>query len=582
MTKPSAVDLFENAATRAARRHHDALNTRDWQAFVANVSPTYAYSDRRSGTATDYTGDDALSAHRIAFDLDEVRTERQFIATRGESLAVYGTLTTIRDGAFGLSEIECLVLVETDAQGRIATQLMFDNDDIIGVLDELDARYVALGGLDLRTPRHAFNTRDWDLYATFFPEDASVDDRRTAGYGQLDRDGFVAYERAMLEMAPDLTLRVDHVIAQSTATLVVGAITGTQDDGPFEMPYISLSQSAPDGRTTAITLFDIDDLNDARAEYDRLTKPLVVDLFENAATRASQQQEDISNAQDWQAFVASVSPNFSWHDRRSGLALDCTGEEALSIVRLSFELDEFRLDLQLVATRGEALALHRATTRVRDGASGPSEIECLAVYETDANGRLAAQVIFDAADITGALDELDTRDVAHGGNPLGATFRHAVTARDWETLRSLMTPDCTFADYRTAGWGLTTRDAFVDYQRSVGELSPDTQLWADHTRSRGNVYISAGRAFGTRTGGPWEIAYVTIGVCRTDYRTTHVENYELSDMARAQERFAELVVAETAAPVANLAWQAAEQQATSVAAQNWESYLAHTRAGLRR
>ncbi len=573
LTKPSRVDVFENAATRAARRLHDAMHAKDWHAFVTRLAPNFEYSDRRAGLATDYIGENALAAHRIAFEIDEVRNVRHIVATRGESLALYHVLTTIRDGASGPAEMEGLGVIEVGADDRVVAQVLFDADDMTGAVDELDARYVELGGLDARAAREAFNTRDWDRYASFLPEDGSMDDRRTVGYGLLDREGFMAYELSMLEMAPDVMLRVDHLRETPTATLVVGAYTGTQDGGPFEIPYLTLAKFAPDGRCIAIVEFDIDDLDTACAEYDRLTRPLVVDLFENDATRASRRHVDVSNAQNWQAFLATVSPDFTFHDRRAGLAMDCTGEDALAFVCISYDLDEFRLDRELIATRGESLALSRAVTSFSDGVSGPSEIECLGIDEADDQGRLAATVLFDIDDITSALDELDARYVALGGSPYSATIRQSFAARDWDTLASLLTPDCTFVDSRTAGWGLVDRDAFVDYQRSVVELAPDAQLWTDHARSRGNVHISTGRAFGTRIGGPWEIAFVTVAVTQDDGRATHVETYELTDMARAQERFAELAALEAEAdPRENLAWQAAERQATSVNTGDWESF----------
>jgi hypothetical protein len=59
-------------------------------------------------------------------------------------------------------------------------------------------------------------------------------------------------------------------------------------------------------------------------------------------------------------------------------------------------------------------------------------------------------------------------------------------------------------------------------------------------RSRGNVHLSAGRVFGTYDGGPWELAFVTVGVTGPDGRATHTDTYEMSDMEVALRRFDEL------------------------------------------
>ena len=142
----------------------------------------------------------------------------------------------------------------------------------------------------------------------------------------------------------------------------------------------------------------------------------------------------------------------------------------------------------------------------------------------------------------------------------------------------MFAPECTFADYRTAGWGDVTPAQFVDYQRSIGDLAPDARIWIDHSRSDGNVHLSTGHVSGTQAGGAWEIAYVTVGLTGPDGRSTHVENYELTDLAIAHARFDELVAAENE-PFANAAWRAAAAQARAVNTHNWETFAATLASG---
>ena len=125
---------------------------------------------------------------------------------------------------------------------------------------------------------------------------------------------------------------------------------------------------------------------------------------------------------------------------------------------------------------------------------------------------------FDPDDMAGALDEIDARFAALGGSPQTATRRHSFDARDGDTFASLLTEDCTIIDSRTAGWGSVDRDEFVDYQRSVVDLAEEAHLWIDHVRERGNVSISAARAFARAAGGSWEIAFVTVGVMDAERR----------------------------------------------------------------
>jgi hypothetical protein len=134
---------------------------------------------------------------------------------------------------------------------------------------------------------------------------------------------------------------------------------------------------------------------------------------------------------------------------------------------------------------------------------------------------------------------LDAAYVAQGGPDL-STMRRSFEARDWDAFAAEFAPDCTMADDRTAGCGDIDRDTFIDYQRSVVKLAPDARLWVDYTRRQGNLAISAGRAFGTRDGGRWEIPFVTVGRVGPDGAGTHLENYELTDFAVALRRFEEL------------------------------------------
>ncbi|HVJ96272.1 MAG TPA: nuclear transport factor 2 family protein, partial [Acidimicrobiia bacterium] len=448
LTATTREDRFGNLAWRTAVRFRDASNARDRDQFAGLFAQQFELDDRR-WAMVDRT---PRSIMKI-FDFDEYRIERGLVATRGDLLALVAEHVMLRDGASGSAEIECRTLIETDTEGRIVRHTVFENEDDSRAVDALDARYVELGGLDARAPRDAFNARDWERYATFLPEDGAMDDRRTAGYGQLDRDGFVSYERAILEMAPDVKLRIDHVVGDSsTASLTVGAVTGTHDGGTFEMPFVTLGQTTTDGRPIATTLFDIDDFEVAKAEYERLTQPPVVDLHENAATRAAARHTAISNAQDWDAFVAAVSPDFSFHDRRLGLALDSAGEEAHSNIRMMFDLDELRHEHKVVATRGDSLALLQTHTTFRDGEAGPAEIECLAIAEVDTQGRLCTEFLFDAGDLVGAFNELDARHAVNGGNlaTRAAEMQAAgVTTGNWEAYLGTLAADAVVDDRRS-------------------------------------------------------------------------------------------------------------------------------------
>jgi len=571
----SVAEHFANAAWRTVLRLREAEEARSWQAFLDAVAPGFQSHERRTTIHVDARGDAALDVYRLLFSLDDWTVDLSLLATRGDRLALTEGRVWFVGGAAGDSEVLTLSIIEVDANGLMVATFAFDIDDLEGAYDELDARYVALGGPDLRPYRHAFDARDWERYARFFEDDASFEDRRPVGYGRMDRDGFVAYQQATVEVAPDATLHIDHVDATSpTASLMVGRKAGTRDGGAFEVPSVVLTRTAPSGRIAAMTVYALDDLDTARADYARLTAPSLDDHFPNLAWRAIRAHVDAVNTGDWNAFAATLAPDLEDDDRRSMVARVTRGDEARAVSRTMFALEECRLDRVLLATRGDRLALVRTTATFRDGAVGPAESTGLNVYQVDEAGFVTHHVSFDPDDMTAAFDELDARFAALGGSPFMSTMRHAFDARDWDTFASVFTEDCTIVDSRTAGWGSVDREVFVDYQRSVADLADVVHLWVAHARERGNVGISTGRAFGTRAGGNWEIAFVTVGVMDAEGRTRHFETYELGDMAIALARFHELVAAENAESSANAAWRALRAQERAVNEHSWEAFAA--------
>jgi DNA-binding SARP family transcriptional activator/tetratricopeptide (TPR) repeat protein len=569
-TDPQA-ERFANAAWRALLPLN---NESSLQAFLDALAPGFEIHDNRTGVHIHSSGEAALDIFRLLHSLDDWTIERSLVATRGDRLALVEERTRFVDGAVGESELLILDIIEVDANGLILTRTGFDANDLDGAYDALDARYFELGGPDLRWAPAAFDARDWARYASFVEADAWIDDRRRAGDGRVDRDWLVAYQRAMHDLAPDVKLRIDHADAASPDTMfVVSRWIGTREGGPFEMFSVSLTSTGSTGLISSVTLYDIDDLDAARADYARRTAPSLDDHFPSLAARASRRLGAAANARDWDAFTATLAPLVKYHDRRMGLAVELIGDDARASWRPMFDVDELRLDNEVIATRGERLALVHAVAVFRDGETGPAEAAGLVIVETDAE-LVTHYVAFDPDDMTSALDELDARSATLGAFSLMATMRQSFDARDWDTFASALTEDCTIVDSRTAGWGSVDREVFVDYQRSVTDLADDAHLWIDHIRERGKVSISTGRAFGTSAGGGWEIAFVTVGVADEEGRARHFETYEVGDMAVALARFHELVAQDEAEPAANSAWRAAETQARAVNTQNWDALAA--------
>ena len=72
-----------------------------------------------------------------------------------------------------------------------------------------------------------------------------------------------------------------------------------------------------------------------------------------------------------------------------------TGDDALSSTRVLFGLDEWNVELSLVATRGDDLALVSTRTTFTDGVAGPAEVVSLNVMEAGPLGRVSSTTQFD-------------------------------------------------------------------------------------------------------------------------------------------------------------------------------------------
>jgi hypothetical protein len=129
--------------------------------------------------------------------------------------------------------------------------------------------------------------RDWEeLSATFAPEFV-LEDRRPPGLlSSLSADDYVASVRALLDLRSDATLRLAHVLAiDDRRVLSVGRWAGGEPEGTFEILVINAVEFGPGGVMRRWHFYNLDQLDEARACYDRLhSDPLRIPP--NAATRA--------------------------------------------------------------------------------------------------------------------------------------------------------------------------------------------------------------------------------------------------------------------------------------------------------
>ena len=104
------------------------------------------------------------------------------------------------------------------------------------------------------------------------------------------------------------------------------------------------------------------------------------DAFENHATRAFASGTAALGSRDWESFGALFAEDFRALDRASHL--ESGREEWLAGFQQMVEMTSSQ-EAEVLATRGERLALVRVLWRGAEGDVGPSEVDWLLILEAD-------------------------------------------------------------------------------------------------------------------------------------------------------------------------------------------------------
>ncbi|MGH7896595.1 MAG: nuclear transport factor 2 family protein, partial [Candidatus Binatia bacterium] len=385
--------------------------------------------------------------------------------------------------------------------------------------------------------------------------------------------------RSWIDLADDLAMREDEILClQPDAYLARRTFSGTDrvGGGAFERQFINLWTFGADGLLTRNEQFDADRDAEALARFDELTaEPAATARFTNAATRAIDRWAEAWEAHDWERIAAVFAPEFRVLDRRTLVHLDLDRDQHLESLRMIFEMSSHHLPWELLATRGERLALVRGRIDVADRQIGPSDVEFLQVLEVDAHGDRVASVLFDPADIDAAYAELDARYEAGEAasypqrREVTRAFRRAFAERDWNALAALLAPGLVVNDHRILGWEtLHGPEAYIQALGSLVDLAPDARLRIDHVEmsEHGSLYVPVW--VGTREGGAFEAPSVFVAEFDGRERFQRLDQYDLDRLDQARTRFAELRPDPLRIPP-NAATRAAERNNRAMAACDW-------------
>ncbi|WP_374025479.1 BTAD domain-containing putative transcriptional regulator [Mycobacterium sp. HNNTM2301] len=418
---------LENTAALVFEHVWSHYAARDWDALGDNVAEDYVGIDHRRVVSAEAQHSrsavvrDLQAAAEVGFTISMVSA----LAIRGERLVLARVRASGRDPA--AIQNDALNVVEIDADDRIANVDTYDVEDFEAAIAQLDARFLAGEAAD-----HA---RTWSVIAESFksisrgrlfpatPDCVSIDHRRAAAFapGEL-----LAYVRAGFELDQQITPYFERVYRLNNLGAVVAhAARGTSGDG-FEAEWRGVNIATVEGdMISRCEIFDEADLDTALARFDDLSRP--AKQLENAASQTHKRLETLFAARDWDAMSDVLADDIRNDDRRrtvnSGIrpGRKATLEEMLATVEIGVKA----MTSDVIAVRGDRLALCRTQTWGRDKGPEAFHTDVFDVFELNSDGKVSARVVFDLDDFGAAMAELDARYLA------GEAAGHA---RTWSAI----------------------------------------------------------------------------------------------------------------------------------------------------
>jgi hypothetical protein len=534
--------LLENAATGARARLADAFNRRHVDGFLALLADNGRYEDRRKGLRDE--GPMRRKEVSAIFEAPKTwRAETEPLAIRGSRLGLSRCrYRDTRDSSRPITA-EHFELTEVGDDDMVERTVLFDLDDIDAAFAELEARYLA--------GEAAADADTWSVIAgsvaainrhelpEFTPDFVNIDHRRAVAFAPGE---MTAYIRATLDDAPDVRIYIE-VVHRLTklGAVCTHAARNTSQQG-FEAEWREIYISTVEGDLpNRCELFDETDLDAALARFDELNR---APLLENAATRTRVRLADAFNRRDVDGLLALVSADGRYEDRRKGLRDE--GPWRGKFAQTLFEAPKaWRSEIEPVAVRGSRLGLTRDSMRDTNYSDRTITAEHLTLTEIDDDGLLRDIVLFDVADINGAMGELTARWIASGevAHPAVVEAAHrlieASNCYDWDAI-ARRCAGATYINHRLLG----TPDTGADYISSIqmlAQLVPD--LWIEQAEILS--HSAAGFATvlvirGTSTEGvAIELPFIMLSLVESDH-VKHIETFDPDQRDLALARFEEL------------------------------------------
>ena len=198
--------------------------------------------------------------------------------------------------------------------------------------------------------------------------------------------------------------------------------------------------------------------------------------LENAASRADARLNALFADRRFDEIGALFADDIRVEDRRRGLRHEGNDRAfAVAEVRAIADVGTKSMTSDVLAIRGERLALVRTLHLGRDQRPEAFHTELLRIVEIDADERIVAHIAFDLDDIDAAFAELDARYLA--GEAAAHAHTWSVVAGAFAALNRhelpSTTPDFVDIDHRRGSVRAGEVSAFV---RASWDLMPDMHL----------------------------------------------------------------------------------------------------------
>ncbi len=591
---PTGRRVRPNAATRNVERFASTVTANDVDAGAALYADDVVNVHHATGIS--FGKASMVESWRASGVAENPACESEALASFGDTLCLARQLVRIEgvtredSVSMGPIEHEMFLVVEVDEHGLRRRNELFAMDhleDAIVRLYESRAESLAEGAERKRAAATAATVREMlaethDLrrLATTLAPDLAYHDYRRTGPGKLVGAAAVLENlHAFEQLSSGMVWRYDEVLHLDECSLAVRGINTGKDNrggGDFERRFAFLWKFGPDGLLTHMEVFEPEDAGRVVVRLDELAAPDTASLHTRglaepfAATQATRPRDedvpgsDILPLSPWDNAASRVwrhllhrwrttglqtseslfAEDFHYSDRRRLSQLELDRDGFVVFNQVLREMPSRKLDASLLATRGERYCMLRVRIEVAGEDVGPSEIEHVNVVEVNESGAGVALLRFDLDDVDATCAELESRFQAAEAltHPRTAAtvgrYARARDTRDWETLAAQFHPGMVTTDHRLLGWGtLHGRDAFVQTQKTLVDLAPDTRHRSHHVRSSEHGYLAGLVISGTRDGGPFELPSNTVMEIDPQGLICRVDIYDSEDHGRAFARF---------------------------------------------